>query len=203
MNKLLVLLASVLFSTSSFAMSGQYGIGTDYMWRGQTQSDHGMSVNFGLEQELGENFYAGVWNASVDLAGEDELESDFYAGFKKQYGEFWVNAQYTAYRYSGEMGTDFEERFFQVGYNAFTYGKAIGVDEALDYEFFEVGLPFIKWADVSLHHGEWENGRKNKSIKLDWNLTDRLVFGVLVMSDVTDDGVSFTDAVSINIVNHF
>ena len=103
----------------------------------------------------------------------------------------------------GDFSKNHPERFFQVGYNAFTYGKAIGVDEALDYEFFEVGLPFIKWADVSLHHGEWENGRKNKSIKLDWNLTDRLVLGVLVMSDVTDDGVSFTDAVSINIVNHF
>ena len=45
MNKLLVLLGSVLLSTSTLAMSGHVGISTDYMWRGQTQTDHGMAVH--------------------------------------------------------------------------------------------------------------------------------------------------------------
>jgi len=56
MNKLLVLLSSVLLSTSTLAMSGHVGISTDYMWRGQTQSDHGLAVNFGIEQDLGQGF---------------------------------------------------------------------------------------------------------------------------------------------------
>ena len=56
MNKLLVLLSSVLLSTSTLAMSGHVGISTDYMWRGQTQTDHGLAVNFGIEQDLGQGF---------------------------------------------------------------------------------------------------------------------------------------------------
>ena len=73
MNKLLVLLAGVVLSTSSFAMSGSYGISTDYMWRGQTQTDHGMAANFGLEQSIGEGWYVGNWNSTVELGGETEL----------------------------------------------------------------------------------------------------------------------------------
>jgi uncharacterized protein (TIGR02001 family) len=200
MNKLLVLLAGVLLSTSSFAMSGSYGIGTDYMWRGQTQTDHAMAANFGLEQNIGEGWYVGNWNSTVELGGETELESDFYAGYHKEYGEFFVNAEYIAYRYSGEMGTNFDERIFQVGYNFFTYGKAMAVeDDKLEYEWYNLDLPFISWADVSLNYGEWEDGVKNKSLKIDWPLTDNLTVGLMAMDTVDDDGVSFTDAVSFNV----
>ena len=70
MNKLLVLLGSVLLSTSTLAMSGHVGISTDYMWRGQTQTDHGMAVNFGIEQDLGQGFY--ISNPRVMLSDKDQ-----------------------------------------------------------------------------------------------------------------------------------
>ena len=124
MNKLLVLLGSVLLSTSTLAMSGHIGVGTDYMWRGQTQTDHGLAVNFAIEQDLGQGFYIGNWNSSVDIDGDRELESDFYGGYTKSFDSgFWFNGEYIAYRYSGDNsdGLEFEERIFQVGYESFSY----------------------------------------------------------------------------------
>ena len=145
MNKLLVLLGSVLLSTSTLAMSGHIGVGTDYMWRGQTQTDHGLAVNFAIEQDLGQGFYIGNWNSSVDIDGDRELESDFYGGYTKSFDSgFWFNGEYIAYRYSGDNsdGLEFEERIFQVGYESFSYGKAEGVDLDMDYEW-QVGQ--VEW----------------------------------------------------------
>jgi hypothetical protein len=207
MNKLLVLIGSVLLSTSTLAMSGHVGIGTDYMWRGQTQSDHGMAVNFGLEQDLGGGFYAGNWNSTVDLNGERELESDFYGGVRKDIGDsgFWFNAEYIAYRYSGENSDllEFEERIYQIGYESFSYGKAEGVNGTQDYEWYNIGLPFIKWADVNLVMGEWTDGREFKTLKLDWSLTSTLILGVHIMDGVKEDDIPFSDAVSLHITNKF
>jgi|TARA_B110000285_G_scaffold68290_1_gene78469 uncharacterized protein (TIGR02001 family) len=199
MNKLLVLLAGVLFSTSSLAMTSSYGIGTDYMWRGQSQSDHGMAANFGIEQDLGGGFYGGVWGSTVDINGDRELESDYYGGFKKQYGEFWVNAEYIAYRYTGDNANEFEERIFAVGYNAFSYGKAVGIDGSQDYEWYDISLPFISWADVTFHMGEWEDGVEDKSLTVDWSLTDSLIVGLHIMDTVKEDEVKFGNAVSLHI----
>ena len=206
MNKILVLITSVLLSTSTLAMSGHVGIGTDYMWRGQTQSDHGLAVNFGLEQDLGGGFYIGNWNASVDLDGDRELESDFYGGVKKSFDSgFWFNAEYIAYRYSGENSDllEFEERIYQIGYESFSYGKAEGVNGTQDFEWYNIGLPFIPWADVNLVMGEWTDGREFKTLSLDWSLTDSLTLGLLVMDGVKEDDVAFSDAVSLHLTHKF
>ena len=203
MNKLLVLFAGVLMSTSSFAMSGSYGVSTDYMWRGQTQTDHGMHANLSLKQDLGGGFYGGAWTGNVEVNGTQELEMDFYGGFTKMKGDFWVDAKYVAYRYTGETVTDFEERIVSVGYNAFSYGKAHGIEEALNYEWYELKLPFIKWADVTLHSGEWENGLDNKSVKLNWSLTDDLTLGMMVMSHIRDDNMRTGDAISFHLKSKF
>ena len=206
MNKLLVLLGSVLLSTSTLAATYHAGIGSDYMWRGQTQSDHGMAVNFGVEQDLGGGFYMGNWNSTVDLDGDRELESDFYAGVNKSHDSgFWFNAEYIAYRYSGENSDllEFEERIYQIGYESFSYGKAEGVNGTQDYEWYDIGLPFIKWADVNLVMGEWTDGREFKTLKLDWALTSSLTLGVLVMDGVKESEVSFTDAVSLHLTHNF
>jgi uncharacterized protein (TIGR02001 family) len=206
MNKLLVLLSSVLLSTSTLAMSGHVGISTDYMWRGQTQSDHGLAVNFGIEQDLGQGFYIGNWNSSVDIDGDRELESDFYGGFTKSFESgLWFNGEYIAYRYSGDNsdGLDFEEIIWKVGYESFSYGKAEGVDLDMDYEWYNIGLPFISWADVSLELGEWSDGREVKMLKADWSLSDSMTLGLLVMSDVKESEVEFGDAVSLHFTHKF
>ena len=206
MNKLLVLLGSVLLSTSTLAMSGHIGVGTDYMWRGQTQTDHGLAVNFAIEQDLGQGFYIGNWNSSVDIDGDRELESDFYGGYTKSFDSgFWFNGEYIAYRYSGDNsdGLEFEERIFQVGYESFSYGKAEGVDLDMDYEWYNIGLPFISWADINIELGEWSDGRENKMLTAMWSLSDSMSLTVMVMADVKDDDMSFGDAVSLHFKHKF
>lgn len=202
MNKLLVLITSVMLTTSAFAMSGSYGISSDYMWRGQTQTDHGPAVNFGLEQTLGKGFYAGVWGSNVDINGEQEVEADFYGGYSMAKGNFGLDLGYVSYKYSGEGDNDFNEKYVSMSYRMITIGKAMGVGDALDYEFVDLTLPFGDFADVTLHYGDYETVI-DKSISIDYSLSDSMTLGVMIMDNVRNDGVSLGDAVSVHFNSKF
>jgi len=201
MNKLLVLITSLLLSTSAFAMSGSFGVSSDYMWRGQTQTDHGPALNFGLEQGLGNGFYVGAWGSNIDINGEEEVEADFYGGYSVAKGDFTLDLGYVSYQYSGE-GEDFNEKFIGLGYGPIKIGKAMGVGSAKDYEFVEYTLPFIDFADITLHYGDYEDVI-DKSIQIEYSLTNTLTLGMLIMSTVRDDDVDFGDAVSVHLTSYF
>ena len=51
--------------------------------------------------------------------------------------------------------------------------------------------------------GEWEDGVEDKSLTVDWSLTDSLTLGLLVMDGVKEDDVAFSDAVSLHLTHKF
>ena len=202
MNKILVILTSVLLSTSSLAMTGSYGISSDYVWRGVSQSN-GPAVHLGLKQELGQGFYAGVWTSNVEIEGVKEVEGDFYGGFSHKFeNNFTLNLGMVAYRYSGDVAQDLEEKFVGMGYGPINIGKVTGIDAARDYEFVDLKLPFITVADVKLHYGDYE-GIRDTSMSIKYSLTDSMKVEMLVQSNVRSDNVAFGDAVSLHLTNHF
>ena len=92
------------FITSAYAeISGNAGITSNYLWRGQTQSGDGASVSAGLDY-AGEGYYAGFWVGSL----ADGEEVDLFIG--TEISGFDVG--YIAYLYP-TGGGDFEE--FYVG----------------------------------------------------------------------------------------
>ena len=78
----------------------------------------------------------------------------------------------------------------------------MGVGDALDYEFVDVTLPFIDFADVTLHYGDYETVI-DKSISIDYSLSDSMTLGVMIMDNVRNDGVSLGDAVSVHFNSKF
>jgi uncharacterized protein (TIGR02001 family) len=75
------------------------GITTDYVFRGQSQSDGGPSVFAGVDLAYG-IFYTGFWAASVDdFVSEGDIEIDVYAGIKRSYNgvDFDLGVLYYAY----------------------------------------------------------------------------------------------------------
>ncbi|MAI89765.1 TorF family putative porin, partial [Ponticaulis sp.] len=85
-NILLAGAASVAVAAPAVAqevsVSGNVAIGTEYVWRGVTQSNGDMAISGGFDLEAG-NFYAGTWVSNVDFedSSDTNIEWDFYAGF--------------------------------------------------------------------------------------------------------------------------
>jgi uncharacterized protein (TIGR02001 family) len=84
---------------SSHTVTVNGGLTTDYVFRGQSQSDEGPSVFAGLDIAYG-MFYAGFWAASVDdFVSFGNIEIDVYTGIKKSYNgvDFDFGVIYYAY----------------------------------------------------------------------------------------------------------
>ena len=201
MNKILVLITSVLLSTSALAMTGSYGLSSDYVWRGMSQTDNKPGMHLGVRQELGNGFYAGAWASNVDINGEQEVEGDFYGGYSWSEDKLSFRLGMVAYKYSNS-DNDFEEKFVGMGYGPISIGKALGVDEAKDYEFVDVTLPFIEFAEVKLHYGDYE-GIRDKNVTVKYALTDSMYVSMIVQSNVRSDDVELGEAISVHLNKHF
>ena len=96
------------------SVSGNVAIGTDYVWRGITQSNEDMAISGGFDLEAG-NFYAGTWASNVDFedSSDTNIELDFYGGF------------------TGDLS---ETVSWDVGMIYYTYPDA----DDLDYDFLEI-----------------------------------------------------------------
>lgn len=61
------------------ALTGHIGVTSNYIWRGETQTDDDSAVFGGLDYRT-DGAYAGVWTAPI--RGEQAYEVDLYAGYR-------------------------------------------------------------------------------------------------------------------------
>ena len=209
MKNILVLLTtfSIMFLGASEAreysapslsgFSGEYGISSDYMWRGVSQSDGKPSVYACADQAIGQGFYVGGCASSIDFNNDSKVELDLYGGYSLSKGKFSMDVGYVSYRYHKEDSMNFEEKYIVLGYDALTIGHASGMHEAKDYDWVDLKVPFIDFTDVTLHYGDYD-GVKDKSMNVEYALSDSMSLGVLIQSNVQDDHVAIGDAVSLH-----
>lgn len=88
MKKLLTalfLLAGI--ATAQAEVTGNFGVVSDYRYRGISQTQNSVAVQGGVDYTHASGFYAGNWNSSVSsqlYTNGSGIESDLYAGFKKE-----------------------------------------------------------------------------------------------------------------------
>lgn len=81
---------------------------TNYIYRGETQSDDKPAVQGYVEAGAG-LFYGGVWASTVDI-DDDRAEFDLYVGLRPEFGDLSVDLSYTRFLYDdsgdccGEIG---------------------------------------------------------------------------------------------------
>ena len=75
-------------------------------------------------------------------------------------------------------------------------------DNDRQYDFIDVSLPFLKFADVTLHYGD-QDGFSDKSVNVEYALSDSMSIGVMVMSHIRNDNMEIEDAVSVHFVSKF
>ncbi|MBI1340113.1 hypothetical protein GC169_07895 [bacterium] len=131
MYRSLIVSAAALFASApAFAQveySVNFGVTTDYVFRGASQSNEDLSINGGFDLTAG-TFYAGTWLASIDFGdGSDaNVEWDTYAGLTDTFanGVTWdVGGIYYAYP---DVNSSANFDFFEV-YGALSYDFASGL----------------------------------------------------------------------------
>ncbi len=106
--KILLGLLLTLLSVNSFAgISSNFGMTSDYVWRGQTQTKNGAAVQGGMDYEHSSGFSAGTWISNVAGLG---AEADFYASYSHPFTDN-VSASLggTLYHYTKSGASDTSE----------------------------------------------------------------------------------------------
>jgi uncharacterized protein (TIGR02001 family) len=92
-----------------YTISGNFGLGTDYRFRGISQTFGGDSfwaptVQGGVDFAHKSGFYAGNWNSNVSgnqYPNGSSIEMDFYGGWKGSWGDFGLDIGTIYYYYPG------------------------------------------------------------------------------------------------------
>lgn len=109
------------------SISANIGAVSNYMWRGQTQTDNQPAIQGGLDYAHQSGFYAGTWLSNVDFGEGDETnyELDLYTGFGGSINDdvsYDLNLIY--YAYPDGRDTDFSELGASATYKWLTAGIA-------------------------------------------------------------------------------
>ena len=161
------------------------GANSDYLFRGVSQTDGGMSAWADYNHMFGDSgFMAGAWLGQVDYADGSDLETDLYAGWSN--GDWTVG--YIDYSYNGDADLDGSEFFISKEIMGVSVEYYLGQDDYTDY--LELGHS-IMGVDVS--YGMWEDVGDNLSISKSMELPMGLEGTLSFVSFMADDGSMMKD----------
>ncbi len=182
-----VLLLSTL-TTTAYA-GGSVGANSDYIFRGVSQNDGGISAWADYNHMFGDSgFMAGAWVGQVDYADGSDLETDLYAGWSN--GDWTVG--YIDYSYNGDADLDGSEFFISKEIMGVSVDYYLGQDDYTDY--LELGYS-MKGYNIS--YGMWEDVGDNWSVSRDFELPMGLEGSVGYHSFIAEDSGAMKDEDSI------
>ncbi|MEN9931369.1 MAG: hypothetical protein RL604_1616, partial [Pseudomonadota bacterium] len=115
-----------------FVVTGNFGITSDYRFRGLQQTDGDPAFQGGFDLAHSSGLYVGTWGSNVSswAAGpttSTKLEIDLYGGYKTTVGDIGLDIGAIAYMYPGSStggeGTDWNANT-QEAYVGLSYGPA-------------------------------------------------------------------------------
>ncbi|MDF2178671.1 TorF family putative porin [Aliiglaciecola sp. CAU 1673] len=162
-KKLFLGVALGLCAVSSSAMaevSANFGVTSNYLWRGVTQSADGPSVSGGLDYSHESGFYAGTWLGSVDWGNGNGSEVDLYLGYSGESEGFGYDVGYIYYHYPETEydDSDFGEVYFNGSFGDLGFGLAYTTNSDADDDapfadgdlYYHVSYGFALPEDYSL-----------------------------------------------------
>ena len=156
-------------TTSVAELTGNLGVTTNYVFRGQTQTDDGAAIQGGVDYTDATGFYAGAWASNVDFVGAgDGFEVDLYAGISLGISDA-VNLDigYILYEYTDSANTDASELFIGVslGDMSLTYYDG-ETDPGSEYEYidFKYKMDIAANLKLDLHFGRLEPSGAGQNI---------------------------------------
>ncbi|MEX2353301.1 MAG: TorF family putative porin, partial [Gammaproteobacteria bacterium] len=96
--------------SSDHVFSGNVTLASDYLFRGQSQTDNGPAVQGGVDYNHAMGLYLGTWASNINFA--DGIEIDYYGGFAGEMGDFSYDLTAVYYAYPS---SDNDEDFLEFG----------------------------------------------------------------------------------------
>jgi uncharacterized protein (TIGR02001 family) len=204
MNKVKVaaaLLAGTMLVSPALAadISGYVGASTDYIWRGNTQSDGDASLSGGIDVDFGNGFAVGTAVASLgrdeDTNGDSaNYELDFYGSYSNTIGSVDYEVGYIAYEYPGvgNSDEDFADVYVSLGLGplSVSYYMLASAENALNdandgtYLSLDAEFPVLTDWTLGVHYGE-ESG---DILQSDEDVAISLSKGAMTLTVSGDDG---------------
>ena len=137
----LILLAFTAAPTVSMAQfSANFGMVSDYIYRGVFQSSS--SASAGLDYEHDSGFYIGTWGADVGQG----IETDLYIGIGGSAGDLGWGIGYTGYYYTDDWDDTYKEFSVGLSYGGLALDVAVGdwggFGAPEDYSFASISYGF-------------------------------------------------------------
>ncbi|MCL1142291.1 TorF family putative porin [Shewanella gaetbuli] len=159
--------STLLLSGSALAeVSANIGATSNYLWRGQTQTDDSVAVQGGIDYGHESGFYVGGWASNVDFGDGTTYEADVYLGFGQELDSgFIYDISYLYYAYPdsddsydfGEVSLTLGYKWFDVGYSTVVNADSdvSGAEDETDWNYLQANLtiPVSDTLSVGLHYG--------------------------------------------------
>lgn len=139
-------------SVNAVESSANVAVTSNYVFRGQTQTDDGAAIQGGYDiaQSKDTGWYAGVWGSNVD----EGLEIDLYGGWKGTFGQqnsMGYDVGAITYQYTDSIYTDVTEIYggisYETAYAKIFFGNGSGIKS---YNYIDVGASFVVFGDMDL-----------------------------------------------------
>jgi uncharacterized protein (TIGR02001 family) len=198
MKKLLTLLLAFSVMPAFAGMDGFVGYTSDYMWRGQTQTQGGGAFQAGVDLDY-EGFFVGVWGSEVDFGNDSaSFEYDLYGGYNFQVSDkLSMSVGVIQFRWDDNDIEMVEEAFIKIKSPLLDFGYSVDTDNS-DKDYMQAGLnvPFVKVVDVQFVYGRFfdDSNWKGLNLSKSW---DKIDLGLMIMEGAKDG--QFADSVSLTL----
>lgn len=147
-KKSLILGAAIAGTLSSGVamadVTGNIGMGTNYVWRGMTQTADQAAIYGGLDWSDKSGLYVGTWVSNVQFPSQEldpatpdfevdfgtGYELDFYVGFSGESGDIGYDVGLVTYAYPVTPNFNFTELYLSGSFSIVTVSLNLTVDEA-------------------------------------------------------------------------
>lgn len=109
----LAILAGTATAASAQSIEGNVALGSDYIFRGVTQTDNGPAISGGFDLSTESGFYAGVWGSSVDFSDDTTMELDLYGGYAFTAGTWDLDFGGIYYGYPDSPSVGGDQNFWE------------------------------------------------------------------------------------------
>jgi len=181
------------------SLTANAAITSNYVFRGQTQSDNGIAAQGGIDFTDESEFYAGAWASSVSGTSGNSgggFEIDAYGGWAHSWDDFGLDVGYIIYDYTdSKFAAGARELYvgFDWGPASITYYN--GDDQNTnpnDYNYIDVGLEIELVDDVllSFHYGRFSPDRGSSFNDIKVEASKKILDFDVSLSVTYEDGTS-------------
>ncbi|SDR72040.1 conserved hypothetical protein [Halopseudomonas sabulinigri] len=132
-------------------------LATDYIWRGQSQTDGAGAIQGSLDFAHESGLYIGAWASNVDADdfGGASVEIDYYAGYGGAItDDITYDLSWATYTYPKNSSIDVEEALASLSLYGFTLGAKYAYDPSSAlYTYIDYGFDLPWDMGLGLHYG--------------------------------------------------